>query len=338
MALTLPDRSGQRRWLEVNMCENRAMVHRVVVLARQAVLPMELGLIHELFGAARGRYEVLTCALEPGPVRADADFAILVEHGPEALATADTVLVPAAHDPDDELLTAPLTGPLAAALTSIRPGTRIVSVCTGAFVLAAAGLLDGRPATTHWKSAEVFRRAFPRVRLDPDVLYTDDGDVLTSAGEAAGIDLCLHLIRRDHGASVAAEVARTSVVPPHRDGGQAQFIERPIPAPDEASTATVRAWLLDHLDHQVTLDDLARRAAMSKRTFTRRFRDETGLSPVQWLNRQRLDHARSLLESTDLAVETIAERAGFGTSGSLRLHFQDVLGVSPRAYRATFRG
>jgi transcriptional regulator GlxA family with amidase domain len=298
---------------------------------------MELGLVHQLFGTAGGLYQVITCALEPGPVRVDADFAILVEHGPEALATADTVLIPAAHDPDDELLTAPLTGPLADAIGLIRPGTRIASVCTGAFVLAAAGLLDGRPATTHWKSADVFRRAFPRVRLDPDVLYTDDGDVLTSAGEAAGIDLCLHLIRRDHGAAVAAEVARTNVVPPHREGGQAQFIERPVPTRDEASTATVRTWLLDHLDHQVDLDDLARRAVMSKRTFTRRFRDETGMSPVQWLNQQRLGHARFLLENTDLAVDRIAERAGFGTGGSLRLHLQDTLGVSPTAYRATFR-
>ncbi|HEX4221528.1 MAG TPA: helix-turn-helix domain-containing protein [Pseudonocardiaceae bacterium] len=314
------------------------MVHRVVVLARPGVLPMELGLIHEMFGAAGGRYEVITCALKPGPVRVDADFTIVVEHGPKALASADTVLVPAAHDPDDELLTTPLTGPLAAALRLIRPGTRIASVCTGAFVLAAAGLLDGRPATTHWKSADVFRRAFPQVRLDPDVLYTDDGDVLTSAGEAAGIDLCLHLIRRDHGAAVAAEVARTSVVPPHRDGGQAQFIDRPIPKPDEASTATVRAWLLNHLDHQIDLDDLAHRAAMSKRTFTRRFRAETGLSPLRWLNQQRLAHARSLLESSDLAIDQVAERAGFGTGGSLRLHFQDTLGVSPTAYRATFRG
>ena len=314
------------------------MTHRVVVLARPGVVPMELGLIHELFGAAGGRYVVVTCALEPGPVRVDADFAILVEHGPEALASADTVLVPAAHDPDDELLTAPLTGPLADALALIRPGTRIASVCTGSFVLAAAGLLDGRPATTHWKAVDVFRRSFPQVRLDPAVLYTDDGDVLTSAGEAAGIDLCLHLIRRDHGASVAADVARTSVVPPHREGGQAQFIERPVPPCDEASTATVRSWLLDHLDHQVNLADLARRAAMSKRTFTRRFRDETGISPLAWLNQQRVGHARSLLESTDLAVDRIAERAGFGTGGSLRLHFQETLGVSPSAYRTTFRG
>jgi transcriptional regulator GlxA family with amidase domain len=298
---------------------------------------MELGLIHELFGAAGGRYEVLTCALEPGPVRVDADFKILVEHGPETLATADTVLLPAAHDPDDDLITAPLTGPLADALGLIRPGTRIASVCTGAFVLAAAGLLDGRPATTHWKAATAFRAAFPQVRLDPDVLYTDDGDILTSAGEAAGIDLCLHLIRRDHGAAIAAEVARGTVVPPHREGGQAQFIERPVPPGDEASTATVRTWLLDNLHEQVSLDDLARRAAMSKRTFTRRFRDETGISPVQWLNQQRLGHARSLLESTSLAVDQVAERAGFGTGGSLRLHFQETLGVSPTAYRATFR-
>lgn len=299
---------------------------------------MELGLVHELFRAARGRYQVVTCALVPGAVQVDADFAILVEHGPEALADADTVIIPAAHDdPDDELLTSPLTGPLADAIATIRPETRIASVCTGAFVLAAAGLLTGRRATTHWKSAAAFRAAFPDVHLDPGVLYTQDGNILTSAGEAAGIDLCLHLIRTDHGAEVAADVARTTVVPPHREGGQAQFIQQPIATTEEASTAAVRGWLLGHLDHAVNLEELARRAAMSKRTFTRRFRAETGMSPVQWLNQQRLDRARRLLEGTDLPVDQVAEQAGFGTGGSLRLHFQDTLGISPTGYRTTFR-
>lgn len=312
------------------------MTHRVALLARPGVLPLEFSVAHELFGTLPGRYEVITFAPEPGPVPANADFSILVEHGPEVLARADTVVVPAAHNPYDHLIDGPLDGPLAAAMEAIRPGTRIASICTGAFVLAAAGLLDGRPATTHWKHADAFRRAFPQVKLDPSVLYTDDGDVLTSAGGAAGIDLCLHLIRRDHGAAVAAEVARTNVVPPHRDGGQAQFIQRPVVSDDESSTAAVRSWLLDHLDEPADLERLARRASMSKRTFTRRFRAETGMSPLQWINAQRLDQARWLLESTDLPVDDVAEQSGFGTGAALRLHLRETLGVSPTAYRSTF--
>nr|WP_232328238.1 helix-turn-helix domain-containing protein [Kibdelosporangium sp. MJ126-NF4]CEL19108.1 Transcriptional regulator containing an amidase domain and an AraC-type DNA-binding HTH domain [Kibdelosporangium sp. MJ126-NF4]CTQ95090.1 Transcriptional regulator containing an amidase domain and an AraC-type DNA-binding HTH domain [Kibdelosporangium sp. MJ126-NF4] len=314
------------------------MAHRVVVLARPGVLPLELGLIHSLFNAAGGRYEVITCGLAAGQVRVKADFALMVEHGPEALANADTVVIPAAYDPHDNILTAPLTGRLATAMSMIRPGARIASVCTGAFVLAAAGLLDGRPATTHWEDADAFRRTFPEVHLDADVLYTDDGDVLTSAGGAAGIDLCLHLIRRDFGAAVAVDVARRNVVPPHRDGGQAQFIERPVADDGASSTTGIRTWLLDHLGHGIDLDGIARRSGLSKRTLTRRFRDETGMSPMQWLTQQRLVRARQLLERTDMPVDRVAEQAGFGTGGSLRLHLQDALGVSPTAYRATFRG
>ncbi|RJQ75684.1 helix-turn-helix domain-containing protein [Pseudonocardiaceae bacterium YIM PH 21723] len=320
------------------MCQNRAMVHRVVVLARPGVRPMELGLVHELFGAARGRYEVITCTPEPGMVRVNADFHLMIDRGPEALAVADTVMIPSAHDPGDAEITAPLTGPLAAALAMIRPGTRIASICTGAFVLAAAGLLSGRPATTHWCSEDAFRRAFPDVLLDPDVLYTDDGDVLTSAGGAAGVDLCLHLIRRDHGAAVAADVARRNVVPPHREGGQAQFIAQPVVQDDTSTTSEVRTWLLDHLGEVTDLDGIARCSGLSKRTLTRRFREETGMSPMQWLNQQRLHRARWLLECTDLPVDRVAEQAGFGTGGSLRLHLQESLGVSPTTYRATFRG
>ncbi|MFC4001187.1 GlxA family transcriptional regulator [Prauserella oleivorans] len=317
--------------------------HRVAVLVRHGVMPLELGLVHQLFGTARSAageplYDVVTCALEPGAVRTDADFPIHVAHGPEALARAGTVVIPATHEPDDTETEGRLGDALAAALAQIRPGTRVASICTGAFVLAAAGWLDGRRATTHWMSAERFRRLFPRVRLDPDVLYTDEGDVLTSAGEASGIDLCLHLIRRDHGAAVAADVARRTVVPPHRDGGQAQYVPRPVAEPHVASTGAARAWALEHLDRPLTLHELAGRESMSVRTFTRRFREEVGCSPGQWLTRQRVERARQLLEETDRPVDRIAADVGFGTGASLRQHFRAVLGVSPTTYRTTFRG
>ncbi|MEV4734465.1 helix-turn-helix domain-containing protein [Saccharopolyspora sp. NPDC049426] len=319
------------------------MSTRVAVLVRDGVMPMELGLVHQLFGSARSPsgeplYEVVTCALVPGVVRTDADFPIHVERGADALACADTVVLPASHEPDETETEGRLPAALAAALARIPDGARIASICTGSFVLAAAGLLDGRRATTHWKSCDHFRRLFPRVELEPDVLYTDDGDVLTSAGEASGIDLCLHLIRRDHGAAVANEVARTTVVPPHREGGQAQYIRRPVPEPRVSTTARARSWALEHLDRPLTLRELAAQDSLSVRTFTRRFREEVGISPVQWLTRQRVERARQLLEETDLPVEKIACDSGFGTAASLRQHLQSELGVSPSAYRATFRG
>ncbi|MFC7342388.1 GlxA family transcriptional regulator [Saccharopolyspora griseoalba] len=323
-----------------NMCQNRAM--RIAVLVRHGVMPMELGLVHQLFWRARNGdgalYEVVTCAPEPGLLRTNADFPIQVEHGPEALETAGTVIIPATHELDETETEGRLGPELAAALDRIPPGVRIASICTGAFVLAAAGLLDGRRATTHWKSCDEFRRLFPLVELDPDVLYTDEGDVLTSAGEASGIDLVLHLIRSDHGSGVANEVARASVVPPFRDGGQAQYIRRPVPEPRVSSTARARAWAQSRLDRPLTLRELAARESMSVRTFTRRFRDEVGMSPLRWLTRQRLERARHLLEDTDLPVDRVAADAGFGTAASLRQHLQAELGVSPSAYRATFRG
>ncbi|WP_232212944.1 GlxA family transcriptional regulator [Saccharomonospora saliphila] len=326
------------------MCATR---HRVAVLARDGVLPLELGLVHQLFGTARSPegdvlYDVRTCAPAPAPVsvRTDADFTLRVEHGPELLAEADTVVIPGSHDPDATETTGELSPPLAEALGRITPGTRIASVCTGAFVLAAAGLLDGRRATTHWLSAEEFRRRHPAVELDPDVLYTDSGDVLTAAGEAAGIDLCLHMIRGDHGAAVANDVARRTVVPPHREGGQAQYVSLPGPAdqPHGAATAQAREWALERLDRPLTLADLAARASMSTRTFTRRFRREVGVSPGRWLLQRRVERARQLLERTDLPVERIATAVGFGTAVSLRQHLRATLGVSPSAYRGTFRG
>ena len=212
----------------------------------------------------------------------------------------------------------------------------MVSICTGAFVLAAAGLLDGRPATTHWAYTERFRRLFPKVQLNPDVLFVDDGDVLTSAGVAAGIDLCLHLVRRDHGTEIANAAARRCVVPPWREGGQAQFIARPLPVEPHLTTGPAREWALARIAEPIDLAALARQARIASHV-TRRFRDETGMSAAQWLNLQRVDHARALLESTDLAVDEVARRSGFGTAVSLRQHLHTAVGVAPLAYRRTFR-
>lgn len=321
----------------------RSGQHRVAVLVRDGVMPMELGIVHQLFGTARSAdgerlYDVVTCTPAPGEIGTDADFTVRVTAGPTVLAEADTVIVPASHAAAQTETTGWLDSGLAEALARIRPGTRIASICTGAFVLAAAGLLDGRRATTHWLSADLFRSRHPAVDLDPAVLYTDDGDVMTSAGEASGIDLCLHMIRCDYGAAVANEVARRVVVPPHRPGGQAQYIPRPVPEPGISSTSGARAWALERLDQPVSLRELAGQALMSVRTFTRRFRVETGVSPGQWLAQQRLDRARELLEESDLPIDRIALGAGFGTAASLRQHLHATLGISPSAYRATFRG
>ena len=228
-------------------------------------------------------------------------------------------------------------GPLAAAFGSIRPGTRLVSICTGAFVLAAAGLLDGRRATTHWQATERFRQLFPNVDLDPDVLFVDDGDILTSAGAAAGIDLFLHLLRSDHGSDVANRAARRCVVPPWREGGQAQYIEAPVPRASQDSTSAARDWALAHLHEPLTLATLARHARMSPRTFARRFADEVGASPGRWLIRQRVERARHLLESTDLPIDQIANRVGFAGGTSLRQHLHAAIGVSPLVYRRSFQ-
>ncbi|MFD8572164.1 GlxA family transcriptional regulator [Streptomyces sp. NPDC059639] len=322
---------------------SRPARHRVVVLALDGVIPFELGIPQRIFGRARSAsgedlYEVVTCGVRAaGPVRTDADFSILVEHGPKALAAADTVLIPASYALGPVHEEGRLTPDLAAALARIRPGTRLVSICTGSWVLAAAGLLDGRPATTHWAHADEFQRMFPTVRVDPDVLFIDDGDILTSAGVAAGIDLCLHIVRRDHGAAVANDVARRTVVPPHRDGGQAQYIERPVPEPQLATTVAARAWALAHLHEPIQLRDMAEQEAMSVRTFTRRFREEAGVSPGQWLTRQRVERARHLLESSSLSIDQVAAESGFGTAQSMRQHLQSALGVTPTTYRRTFR-
>ncbi|MFI9508220.1 GlxA family transcriptional regulator [Nocardia sp. NPDC052566] len=309
--------------------------HRVVVLALDGVYPFELGIPHRVFGTAEGRYEIRTCSVDGRPVRTSSDFDIAVAHDSSILESADTVVIP----PCDvqSILDNGLPQAVSDALSRIRPGARLVSICTGAIAVAAMGLLEGRPATTHWMVSEDFRRAFPRVALDPDVLYVDDGDLLTSAGATAGVDLCLHLIRRDHGSEVANMVARRCVIPPWREGGQAQFIEQPLPPPSAAGTAAARDWALANLHDPLTMTDLAARARMSGRTFARRFRDEVGMSPGRWLIQQRVFRARELLESTDLSVETIAGEVGFATGTSLRQHLHEAIGVSPLAYRKTFR-
>ncbi|MFH9085031.1 GlxA family transcriptional regulator [Streptomyces sp. NPDC017673] len=307
---------------------------RVVVLALDGVYPFELGIPSRIFGAADGHYEVFTCTVDGRPVRTNADFTVGVAHGPEILETADTVVVASmatTHIPTE------LPAEVAAALGRIRPDARIVSICTAAFVLAEAGLLDGRRATTHWQVADLFRRRYPQVDLDPDVLFVDDGRVLTSAGAASGIDICLHIVRTDHGSELANAVARRCVVPPFRDGGQAQYIEHPVPESGAADTAATRAWALERLDEPLTLADLAGHARMSLRTFARRFNDEVGLSPGRWLIQQRVARARHLLEASDLPVDRIAAEVGFATGASLRQHLHAAIGVSPQAYRRTFQ-
>ncbi|MFI9203247.1 GlxA family transcriptional regulator [Streptomyces sp. NPDC053048] len=316
-------------------------MHRVVVLALEGVYPFELSIPVRIFGTAAGSggeplYEVVTCGLDGGQVATSADFAITVDRGSEALRTADTLVIPPfTCGPDEERDWLPEA--LTQALALLPARARVVSICTASYVLAAAGLLDGRRATTHWNEAEHFQRSFPQVEVDANVLFVDGGQVLTAAGVAAGVDLCLHLVRRDHGSEVANRVARLCVVPPWREGGQAQYIDRPVPEPSAATTAATRAWALRQLHEPLTLAELAEHAGMSVRTFCRRFRDEVGMPPGQWLTRQRVEHARRLLETTDLPVDQVAAHAGFGTAASLRQHLASMIGVSPTAYRQAFR-
>jgi transcriptional regulator GlxA family with amidase domain len=317
-------------------------VHRIAVVAVDDVVAFDLAVPSQVFAAATRPdrvplYRTVVCSAGGRPVATSAGFAAAVTHDLSALAEAGTVIVPGSEGYSDATH-GRVDGEVLDALRSAAGrGVRIVSICTGAFVLAAAGLLDGRPATTHWAYTERFRRLFPAVRLAPEVLFVDDGDILTSAGVAAGLDLCLHIARCDHGAEVANRAARRCVVPPLRAGGQAQFIERPLPENDASSLAAVRGWALQRLDAPITLAELATRAGVSVRTLTRRWRAETGQSPLQWLVAQRIELARTLLESTDLSMDQVARRAGLGSAPSLRAHLQRALGQSPSLYRRAFR-
>jgi transcriptional regulator GlxA family with amidase domain len=321
------------------MRKNRAMTHRIAVLVLDGVVAFDLGVPSQIFGAARNPngdrlYSLRVCG---ATVRSTAGFTVVPDHDLSALATADTVVVPGVSA-GPSVTDGTIAPEVAAALRAAHArGARIVSVCTGASVLAAAGLLDGRAAASHWAWADRLRLLYPQVEWDFDVLFVDGGDVLTSAGVGAGIDLCLHIVRTDHGSAVANRAARRCVVPPWREGGQAQFIERPVPAVAGSGTEPTRAWALTRLADPVSLEEMAGHARMSVRTFTRRFRDETGLSPSRWLLQQRVAHARLLLESTDLAVDAVARRSGLGSATALRQHLHATIGVAPSAYRKTFR-
>lgn len=311
---------------------------RVAILAFPGLSLFEFSVAREVFATdysaeAGGRwYRTAICAAEPGRVRIDGGLELVVPGGLAAVARADTVIVPPTDVPDEVP-----DAVIAALQRAHRRGARIASLCTGAYVLARAGLLDGRRATTHWRHCADLCRRYPGLQLDADVLYVDDGDLLTSAGSAASMDLCLHLVRLDFGAEVAARVARRLVVAPHRDGGQAQYIEKPLPPAEGCDPfADTLAWLQEHLDEPVTIEDLAARSAMSPRTFARRFTDSVGTTPYQWLLRQRVALAQRLLEGTDLPVEAVAERSGMGSAVNLRKHFQRLVHTSPQAYRRTF--
>ncbi|MEV7570046.1 helix-turn-helix domain-containing protein [Streptomyces tanashiensis] len=299
------------------------------------MLHFELSLAYEVFGSppsdvAVPWYDVTVCG--PGPVLVER-FRLEPDRGLDRLPYADTVIVPGWADVDEE----PPADLVDAVRAAHDAGARVASLCTGAFVLAAAGLLDGRRATTHWAHTEVLAERYPRVEVDPDVLYVDNGRVLTSAGKAAAMDLCLHLVRLDHGSAVANTVARRLVVPPHRDGGQAQFVTAPVPTREGHPLGELLPWAVERLGEPLTVEDLARRARMSSRHLGRHFRAATGTTPLQWLLTQRIRRAQELLEATDDSVDAIAEATGMGTATTLRRHFNRTVGVPPDTYRRTFR-
>ncbi|WP_072813151.1 GlxA family transcriptional regulator [Rhodococcus zopfii] len=326
------------------------MLQTVVVPLLPRVEVFELGVACEVFGFDRSddglpTYDFTLVRGTPQPVTTRFGYTIDVPYDLDLLDSADLIIVPAGgttvastRDPsdvgDDGCDLEPLFAKLRAA---VARGARVASMCTGAFTLAAAGLLDGRPCTTHWKHAARLAEMYPAARVDPDVLYVDDGAVLTSAGTAAGIDLCLHIVRTEQGADVANTIARRMVVPPHRDGGQAQYVAMPLPACKSDTLAPLLDWMTENLDRELPVAALAEKAHMSARTFARRFSAETGTTPARWLRDQRVHAAQQLLENTDLPVDVIADRVGFGTAAVLRQHFLRVRHTTPQAYRRTFR-
>jgi transcriptional regulator GlxA family with amidase domain len=314
--------------------------HVIGVAVTDGTPMLEFAVPYEIFGIDRSDivdpwYEFRLCAAEPGALSTAGGLRIEATGPLEGLREADTLLVTALSR---RAQVSPPPALVEEVRRAHREGRRIVSICSGAYVLAAAGVLDGRRATTHWMNTMDFTHRFPNVVLDPNVLYVDEGDVLTSAGTGAAIDVCLHIVRRDHGSVVANEVARRMVVPPHRDGGQSQFVRPSVrgPAPDDG-LARVLDWALHHLDQPLTVADLAARGHTTPRTFSRRFRDSLGTTPLQWLLDQRVRLAQELLEGTDDGIDLIAERAGFGTAANLRRHFGRVTSVSPHTYRHVFR-
>ncbi|WP_205873745.1 GlxA family transcriptional regulator [Mycobacterium camsae] len=309
-------------------------MHVVAVLAEPDVIAFDLAIAIETFtrarlGSGEPGYQVRVCGAQPvvsaGPIRITTDF------GLEELAAADTVIVPGRND----VSVAVRDDVVVALKAAHRNGIRIASICSGAFTLAAAGILDGRRATTHWMAAELFAATYPAVRLDQDALYVDEGQILTSAGASAGLDLCLHMVGRDYGSAVAADAARLAVAPLHRRGGQAQFIVRNRRAANTELDA-VLAWIEINAHRPLTLADIARQASTSVRTLNRSFKRETGQTPMQWVNGVRIRHAQELLEGTDYGVETISRRVGFASPANFREQFRRLSGVAPLSYRNTF--
>jgi len=311
--------------------------HRnVAALAYDGLGTFELGIVVEVFGLRRPEmgadwYRFRACSLERGPLRATGGLLVETRGGLSQLASAGTIIIPGWRV--DDAPPAPLVRALRRAHAR---GARLVSICSGVFVLAATGLLDGRRATTHWRYADALRSRFPNVRVEPDVLYIDEGSILTSAGSAAGIDLCLHIVRGDYGAAAANDVARRLVVPPLRDGGQAQFAVKPIPSEDSPGLARVLEWANAHLDRPMSVDALARKASMSPRTFARRFKQATGTTPHRWVLHQRILAAQQLLEQSGRSIDRIAESVGLQTAATLREHFRRIVRTTPSAYRRAF--
>jgi AraC family transcriptional activator FtrA len=314
------------------------MLRTVAVVIFEDVAPFELGVLCEVFGSDRTEdgfpgYDFSVCSVGAAPVRTRSGFAITPTADLAPLERADLVAVPA-----HPLGTQAPPAVIGALRRAADRGAYVLSVCSGAFLLGAAGLLNGRRCTTHWRYADELARRHPTAKVDPNVLYVADDNILTSAGTAAGIDLCLHLVRQEHGSAVATALARRMVVPPHRDGGQAQYVEAPVPRTAGAPTLEpVLSWLVTALDRAHTVESLSARAHMSPRTFARRFKAETGATPHDWLTAQRVLLARRLLEETGLSVDAIALRAGFGTGAMLRHHFTRRVGATPQSYRDTFR-
>lgn len=310
---------------------------QVVVVAYDGLRTFEFGIAVEVFGLERPElgvpwYRFRVCAQERGPLRAIGGFTVRAEGGLDPVLAAGTVVVPGWRDVGER----PPAAMLRALCAAHENGARLVAICSGAFVLAAAGLLDGRRATTHWLYAERLAAEYPAVLVEPDILFVEDGDVWTSAGSAAGIDLGLHLVRRDYGAAIANQVARRLVMPPQRDGGQAQYVPAPAGGDGGGGLARVLEWAQGRLDEPLTVDRLARQAAMSPRHFARRFRDETGTTPHRWLTHQRLLAAQRLLETTDASIEAVAGGVGLQTAATLRFHFRRAFDTTPTAYRRRF--
>jgi AraC family transcriptional activator FtrA len=313
-------------------------MHRIAIPVTAGLPLFEMAVPCEVFGprqdfAVPWWYEVQLCAAGDGPVRTAEGLLFDGAPGLRELAEADTVIIPACADIQDD----PPPALLEALRTAYNRGARIASLCTGAFTLAAAGLLDGRTATTHWMHAGELARRWPAVRTAPGVLYTDEGRILTSAGSAAGLDLCLHIVRQDHGTRVANTLARRLVIPPHREGGQAQYIEQPMPVDGSPNLGPAMDWARAHLELPLTVENLARRAQMSPRTFARRFRETTGTTPLQWLCAERVRRAQDLLENTDDTIDRIADMCGLGSAQRLRTHFARINDVTPHEFRRTFR-